>query len=142
MRALSLVARGVLVVGTFAGTVRANLHLGNSSATDDQLWSALRDACAEDFVQRLPEGLDAEVGERGVLLSGGERQRLALARAFLKNAPIRDPAYHVSAGDTITIDVPEAVAAEPTGEDVALVDPDSGELLATMLVTAASGTPR
>ncbi|MFN0080114.1 MAG: ABC transporter ATP-binding protein [Prosthecobacter sp.] len=72
----------------FAGTVRENLHLGNPAATDDQLWAALRDACAEDFVKRLPEGLDAEVGERGVLLSGGERQRLALARAFLKNAPI------------------------------------------------------
>jgi ABC-type multidrug transport system fused ATPase/permease subunit len=72
----------------FAGTIRDNLHLGKPAATDDELWSALRDACAEDFVQRLPEGLDAEVGERGVLLSGGERQRLALARAFLKNAPI------------------------------------------------------
>ncbi|MCB1276174.1 ABC transporter ATP-binding protein [Prosthecobacter sp.] len=72
----------------FAGTVRDNLLLGKPSATDDELWTALRDACAEDFVKRLPEGLDAEVGERGVLLSGGERQRLALARAFLKDAPI------------------------------------------------------
>ncbi len=72
----------------FAGTVRENLLLGHPAATDDELWSALRDACAADFVQRLPEGLNAEVGERGVLLSGGERQRLALARAFLKNAPI------------------------------------------------------
>jgi ATP-binding cassette subfamily B protein/subfamily B ATP-binding cassette protein MsbA len=68
--------------------VRDNLLLGNPSATDDELWSALRSACAEDFIRRIPEGLDAEVGERGVLLSGGERQRLALARAFLKNAPI------------------------------------------------------
>ncbi|MDI1315264.1 ABC transporter ATP-binding protein [Prosthecobacter sp.] len=72
----------------FAGTVRDNLLLGQASATDEELWTALRDACAEDFVQRQPEGLDAEVGERGVLLSGGERQRLALARAFLKDAPI------------------------------------------------------
>lgn len=72
----------------FAGTVRDNLLLGEPSATNDEIWSALRDACAEDFVQRLPEGLDAEVGERGVLLSGGERQRLALARAFLKDAPV------------------------------------------------------
>jgi len=72
----------------FAGSVRDNLLLGKPSATDDELWSALRDACAEDFIKRLPEGLDAEVGERGVLLSGGERQRLALARAFLKDAPI------------------------------------------------------
>ncbi|MFC5455594.1 ABC transporter ATP-binding protein [Prosthecobacter fluviatilis] len=72
----------------FAGTVRDNLLLGKPSATDDELWAALRDACAEDFVRRHPEGLDAEVGERGVLLSGGERQRLALARAFLKDAPV------------------------------------------------------
>lgn len=72
----------------FAGTVRDNLLLGKTDATDDELWAALRSACADDFIQRIPEGLDAEVGERGVLLSGGERQRLALARAFLKNAPI------------------------------------------------------
>ena len=72
----------------FAGTVRDNLRMGKPSATDEELWAALRQACAEDFVQRIPEGLDAEVGERGVLLSGGERQRLALARAFLKDAPV------------------------------------------------------
>ena len=72
----------------FAGTVRDNLLIGKPGASDDELWAALRDACAEDFVQRIPEGLDAEVGERGVLLSGGERQRLALARAFLKDAPV------------------------------------------------------
>ena len=72
----------------FAGTVRDNLLIGKPSATDAELWAALRDACAEDFIRRSPEGLDAEVGERGVLLSGGERQRLALARAFLKDAPV------------------------------------------------------
>ncbi|WP_395748459.1 ABC transporter ATP-binding protein [Prosthecobacter sp.] len=72
----------------FAGSVRDNLLIGKPTATDDELWTALRDACAEDFIRRSPEGLDAEVGERGVLLSGGERQRLALARAFLKDAPI------------------------------------------------------
>jgi ABC-type multidrug transport system fused ATPase/permease subunit len=72
----------------FAGTVRDNLLIGKPTATDDELWTALRDACAEDFIHRNPAGLDAEVGERGVLLSGGERQRLALARAFLKDAPV------------------------------------------------------
>lgn len=72
----------------FAGTVRDNLLIGKPSASDAELWAALRDACAEDFIRRSPEGLDAEVGERGVLLSGGERQRLALARAFLKDAPV------------------------------------------------------
>jgi len=72
----------------FAGNVRDNLLLGKPNATDDELWSALRLSCAEDFVKRQKEGLDAEVGERGMRLSGGERQRLAMARAFLKNAPI------------------------------------------------------
>ena len=72
----------------FTGTVRENLLLGKPGATDDELWVALRAASAEDFILRLPEKLDAEVGERGALLSGGERQRIALARAFLKDAPI------------------------------------------------------
>jgi ATP-binding cassette subfamily B protein/subfamily B ATP-binding cassette protein MsbA len=72
----------------FAGTVRENLRVGRATATDDEMWRALRLACAEDFVRALPEGLDAEVGERGVLFSGGERQRIAMARAFLKDAPV------------------------------------------------------
>ncbi len=72
----------------FAGSVRENLLVGLPQATDAQLWQALHQACAEDFVRAMPEGLDAEVGERGVLLSGGERQRIAIARAFLKDAPI------------------------------------------------------
>ncbi len=72
----------------FAGSIRDNLRLGRPGATDDELWTALRQACAEDFVRAKPGGLDADVGERGVLLSGGERQRIALARAFLKDAPI------------------------------------------------------
>jgi ABC-type multidrug transport system fused ATPase/permease subunit len=72
----------------FAGTIRDNLRLGDPTATDEKMWEALRHASAEDFVQQHREGLDAEVGERGVMLSGGERQRIAMARAFLKNAPI------------------------------------------------------
>lgn len=72
----------------FAGSIRDNLLLGKPEATDEQLWEALQMACADDFVKRLDTGLDAEVGERGMRLSGGERQRLAMARAFLKNAPI------------------------------------------------------
>lgn len=72
----------------FATSIRENLLLGKPNASDDELWEALRQACAEEFVRRLPEGLDANVGERGSRLSGGERQRLSIARAFLKNAPI------------------------------------------------------
>jgi len=72
----------------FATTVRQNLLLGDPSATDEELWAALRLACADEFVSRLEHGLDTEVGERGMRLSGGERQRLSMARAFLKDAPI------------------------------------------------------
>lgn len=72
----------------FAGTIRDNLRLGKHHATDEEMWQALNLACAEDFVRRNPDGLDAQVGERGVMLSGGERQRIAMARAFLKDAPV------------------------------------------------------
>jgi ATP-binding cassette subfamily B protein/subfamily B ATP-binding cassette protein MsbA len=72
----------------FAGSIRDNLRLGCADAGDEQLWQALRQASADDFVRDRPEGLDTVVGERGVMLSGGERQRVAMARAFLKNAPI------------------------------------------------------
>ena len=72
----------------FAGSIRDNLLLGNPAATEEQLWTALRQACAEGFVRSKTAGLEAQVGERGVLLSGGERQRVAMARAFLKDAPI------------------------------------------------------
>jgi ABC-type multidrug transport system fused ATPase/permease subunit len=72
----------------FAGTIRGNLLLGCPSATEEQLWEALRLASAEDFIRAKTDGLDSQVGERGVMLSGGERQRIAMARAFLKDAPI------------------------------------------------------
>ncbi len=72
----------------FNGTVRENLLLAKRHATDAELWQALDAAHADHFVRGLPEGLDTNVGERGVKLSGGEKQRLSIARALLKNAPI------------------------------------------------------
>ena len=72
----------------FNGTVRDNLRLGNPRAADAHLWEALEAANARGFVERLPEGLDAVVGERGVKLSVGEKQRIAIARALLKDPPI------------------------------------------------------
>lgn len=68
----------------FHDTVRANLLWANPAATAADLREALRAAAAEDFVNRLPQGLDTIVGDRGQRLSGGERQRLALARALLR----------------------------------------------------------
>jgi len=72
----------------FNGTVRENLLLAKRDADEAALWSALAAAHAADFVRELPDGLDTNVGERGVKLSGGEKQRLSIARALLKNAPI------------------------------------------------------
>jgi ABC-type multidrug transport system fused ATPase/permease subunit len=67
----------------FDDTVRGNVTLGGRY-DDEQVWAALRTAAADDFVARLPEGLDTRVGERGATLSGGQRQRLALARAVIR----------------------------------------------------------
>ena len=72
----------------FAGTVRENVLLGNPSVTDEEIWQALKSACLDEFVRGLPKQLDTEIGERGILLSGGQKQRLAIARAFVKNAPV------------------------------------------------------
>ena len=68
----------------FHDTILANLRWASPGATLAEVWEALAGAAAEDFVRRLPAGLDTMVGDRGVRLSGGERQRLALARALLR----------------------------------------------------------
>ena len=72
----------------FSGTIKENILLGNEHADDKTIWTALKSACLDEFVKELPQGLDTEIGERGILLSGGQKQRLAIARAFVKNAPI------------------------------------------------------
>lgn len=72
----------------FNGTVRENLLMAKEKATEEELWHALEAANARDFVERLPEQLDTNVGERGVKLSVGEKQRIAIARVVLKSPPI------------------------------------------------------
>ncbi|MBQ3667079.1 MAG: ATP-binding cassette domain-containing protein [Elusimicrobiaceae bacterium] len=72
----------------FSGTIRENILLGNGNADEKTIWEALRNACLDEFVKELPQGLDTQIGERGILLSGGQKQRLAIARAFVKNAPV------------------------------------------------------
>jgi ATP-binding cassette, subfamily B, bacterial MsbA len=68
--------------------VRSNIAFGRTDATDEAVVAAAKAAAAHDFITRLPEGYDTVVGPGGGRLSGGERQRLALARAFLRDAPI------------------------------------------------------
>ncbi len=72
----------------FNDTLRANLLLGRSGASEAEIEAAVAQAQLTEFVRQLPQGLKTWVGEQGLQLSGGERQRLAIARAFLKNAPI------------------------------------------------------
>ncbi|MEO1106127.1 MAG: ATP-binding cassette domain-containing protein, partial [Pseudomonadota bacterium] len=76
-----------------SGSIRENIAYGRPDATDEDVREAARRANALDFIKDLSDlkgrrGFDAHVGERGVKLSGGQRQRIAIARVFLKNAPI------------------------------------------------------
>jgi ATP-binding cassette, subfamily B, bacterial len=72
----------------FSGTIAENLRIGYSEANDDELETAARAACAWEFIEALPEGLDTVIGERGLGLSEGQAQRIAIARALLRKAPI------------------------------------------------------
>lgn len=72
----------------FAGTIRDNILLGKEGATEEEIATAVKMACLDEFINELENGLDTKIGERGSLLSGGQRQRLAIARAFIKNAPV------------------------------------------------------
>jgi ATP-binding cassette, subfamily B, bacterial len=72
----------------FNGSIRENLLMGKPTATDAELWGAVDAANARQFIERLPQGMESVVGERGVKLSVGEKQRLSIARALLKDPPI------------------------------------------------------
>lgn len=72
----------------FNGTLRENIAFGRLDAAEQEIIAAARAANCHDFIERLPEGYNSRVGERGVKLSVGEKQRVSIARALLKNAPI------------------------------------------------------
>ena len=72
----------------FHRSLRENIMYGKPNATDEEVRRAAKQANALEFIEKLPEGFDTMVGERGVKLSGGQRQRIAIARAILKDAPI------------------------------------------------------
>ncbi|MBD8556201.1 ATP-binding cassette domain-containing protein [Rhizobium sp. CFBP 8762] len=75
-------------VSMFAASIRDNIAFGAPDATLEQVQAAAVAAQADEFINRLDQGYDSQVGERGVMLSGGQRQRIAIARAILKNAPV------------------------------------------------------
>lgn len=84
-RSIGLVSQDVFL---FQGSIAENIAYGTTDATAEDIVAAAEAAEAMEFIQRLPEGLETIVGERGQKLSGGQRQRLAIARAILKNPPV------------------------------------------------------
>ena len=84
-RAIAVVPQDCVL---FNDTLRENIRYGRPSATDEEVAQAIEAAYLGDVIERLPEGLESVVGERGLKLSGGERQRVSIARAVLKDAPI------------------------------------------------------
>lgn len=72
----------------FDASIKDNIRLGNSEATDDAVYAAAKAACCDEFIRQFEKGYDTTAGEAGARLSGGEKQRIAIARAILKNAPI------------------------------------------------------
>ena len=86
----------------FSGTVQENLQWGAPDVDDETLWAACRAACADEFLERMPNGLDTDLGQGGVNVSGGQKQRLCIARALLKHPKILIFDDSTSAVDTAT----------------------------------------
>jgi ABC-type multidrug transport system fused ATPase/permease subunit len=121
------VRRAVAVAGQdaylFSTTIRENVRIGRTGASDDEVEAALRRARVWDWVSSLPDGADTLVGEEGMRLSGGQRQRVALARALLSDTPVLvldEPTAHVD---------PET--AEPLVRDLLAAADDRSVLLIT-----------
>ena len=86
----------------FSGTIRENLLWGDPHASEEELWAACRAACADEFLERMPDGLDTDLGQGGVNVSGGQKQRLCIARAILKKPRVLILDDSTSAVDTAT----------------------------------------
>jgi ATP-binding cassette subfamily B protein len=105
----------------FSGTVASNLRYGNPDATDDELWTALEIAQGREFVEAMPEKLEAPIAQGGTNVSGGQRQRLAIARALVKRPEIYVFDDSFSALDTSTDQRLRAALAEQVGDATIVV---------------------
>ncbi|MEE4024934.1 ABC transporter ATP-binding protein [Gordonia sp. PKS22-38] len=104
----------------FSGTVASNVRYGRPDATDEEIWDALRIAQADDFVSRMPQGLDAPIAQGGTTVSGGQRQRLAIARAVIRRPSVYLFDDSFSALDLAT-DARLRAALRPVTRDAAVV---------------------
>lgn len=82
---ISIVAQDISITD---GTLKENIKYGSPSATDEEIWNAAKVADIDKFIDELPDGIETQVGERGMRLSGGQKQRISIARAVLKDAPV------------------------------------------------------
>ncbi|HEY1079256.1 MAG TPA: ABC transporter ATP-binding protein, partial [Bdellovibrio sp.] len=106
---IGLVSQDVFL---FHGTIYENIAYGKPGATREEVMAAARKAYADEFIDRLPQGLDTLIGERGQKLSGGQRQRLSIARVILKNPPVLILDEATSAVDNETESVIQKSLAE------------------------------
>ena len=124
----------------FSGTIRENLKWGAPEADDETLWKACEAACADEFLHRMPAGLDTDLGQGGVNVSGGQKQRLCIARTLLKKPKVLIFDDSTSAVDTATeAKIRRALSALPDMTKIIIAQRVTSVMEADMIVILDDG---